>query len=421
MKRLVTLFIYFISICFPVALPAAGYSVDNVPNVHVADRTRFVTNPDGILTSSQQAALDQILSEIWNKTSAEVVVVAVDDIDSDDPDLFATKLFEKWGIGKEDNDNGLLILLAKNQHKIVMRTGQGMEGVLPDVICGRLIRQYAIPYFKNEDYAGGLESLVTETSRIVTNPEYADELRSRYENDSRRVSQEDGNFFDWYFSTSIAVGVICLIVALIGIVATRRQLEYKRVHTLTVMRYMFIFLTVLFLAMPLVAMLVVTIAIYRIRNHKRLCPNCSTPMKKLDEATDNLYLTPAQDVEEQIKSVDYDVWQCPNCNELDIIPFENPNSSYTRCPRCGAKACTLTSDRVVTRPTSRSKGVGEKTFTCLNCRNTTTKRYSIEALASAAPIVIGGLGSLGGSRGGGLGGGSFGGGGTMGGGASGSW
>ncbi len=420
MKRLVVLSLYFFLLCFSVALRAAGYSVDNVPNVHVADRTRYVTNPDGVLTASQQAALDQALSEIWRDTSAEVVVVAVDDIDSDDPDLFATKLFEKWGIGKADNDNGLLILLVRNQHKIVMRTGQGMEGVLPDVICGRLIRQQAIPYFKNEDYGGGLEALVAETSRIVTDPSYADELKSRYANDSRHSSDDDEDFFGWYLSASITVGVICFLIALIAIVATRRQLEYKRVHTLTMLRYLFVFLTVLFMAMPLVAMLTVTIAIHRIRNHKRLCPNCSTPMKKLDEATDNLYLTPAQDVEEQIKSVDYDVWQCPNCNELDIIPFENPNSTYTRCPRCGAKACTLTSDRVVTRPTTRSKGVGEKTYTCLNCRNTTTKRYSIEALASAAPIVIGGLGGFGGS-GGGISGGSFGGGGTMGGGASGSW
>lgn len=421
MKRLLVLFLYLFLICFPAALQAASYSVDNVPNVHVADRSRYVTNPDGILTASQQAALDQALSEIWRETSAEVVVVAVDDIDSDDPDMFATKLFEKWGIGKADNDNGLLILLVKDQHKIVMRTGQGMEGVLPDVICGRLIRQQAIPYFKNEDYAGGLEALVSETSRIVTDPNYADELKSRYDNDSRRSSDEDDDFFEWYLSASITVGLICLLIAIVVIVATRRQLEYKRVHTLTMLRYLFVFLTVLFMSMPLVAMLAVTIAIYRIRNHKRLCPNCSTPMRKLDEATDNLYLTPAQDVEEQIKSVDYDVWQCPNCNELDILPFENPNSSYTRCPRCGAKACTLTSDRVVTQPTSRSKGMGEKTYTCLNCRNTTTKRYSIEALASAAPIVIGGLGGFGGSRGGGFRGGSFGGGGTMGGGASGSW
>lgn len=73
----------------------------------------------------------------------------------------------------------------------------------------------------------------------------------------------------------------------------------------------------------------------RIRTRKRLCSNCSTPMTRLDEETDNKYLTPAQDAEERLNSVDYDVWLCPTCNQTEIIPFINRQKNYSVCHVCG--------------------------------------------------------------------------------------
>ena len=52
-----------------------------------------------------------------------------------------------------------------------------------------------------------------------------------------------------------------------------------------------------------------------------------------DEATDNLYLNAGQDIEEQLGSVDYDVWLCPKCGETDIEPYLNHSSAYKQCPR----------------------------------------------------------------------------------------
>lgn len=136
-----------------VLLSAAGagarsYSVEEVPNVHVADRTRFLSNPDGIISPAAQARIDSLVAGVRRATSAEMAVVVVDDIASDDIDVFATELFTAWGLGKKDRDNGLLVLVAKDRRKAVIRPGYGMEGVLPDIVCGSILREQMFPAFR---------------------------------------------------------------------------------------------------------------------------------------------------------------------------------------------------------------------------------------------------------------------------------
>ena len=103
---------------------AKVYKVEEVPTVHIADRTRFVSNPDGIISPQAQAAADSTLSRIRRATSAEVVAVVIDDIDGGDINTYANELFDLWGLGKKDNNNGVLLLVARDLRKAVIRTGQ---------------------------------------------------------------------------------------------------------------------------------------------------------------------------------------------------------------------------------------------------------------------------------------------------------
>lgn len=173
--------------------------------------------------------------------------------------------------------------------------------------------------------------------------------------------------------------------------------------------------------MPLVAFLPLWLWRHELRRGKHICPECGTRMKLLDEVRDNDFLNHAQDVEEQIGSVDYDVWLCPKCHETEIIPYRSKASSFRECPVCHARAMRVVSDRVAIQPTSRREGLRVVKRKCLNCghEDDTTHRLEKTASAGVAPIIIGGFG--GGSSSGGIGGGSFGGGFTAGGGASGSW
>ncbi|MCM1028096.1 MAG: TPM domain-containing protein [Pseudoflavonifractor sp.] len=399
---------------------AAGRSVDEIPNVHVADRTRYVSNPDGVLSPEAEAKLNQMLAQAWEQSSAEIAVVAVADIDTpDDIDGFATDLFEEWGIGKEDNDNGVLILIARDSRHAVIRTGQGMEGPLPDIIAGRILRNVMFPRFKEGDYDGGIIAATGEVVKVATDPKYAEELRSRHANDSRaRQSDFDSDaFFSWYVKMSLVVGGALLLIVLL---AGRNKDPQKAYIALEKLRLPALFFTVLCLGAPVIGLIILLWRMNRIRKRPRLCPNCNHKMHRLDEEADNAYLTPSQDAEERLNSIDYDVWLCPQCGETDIIPYVNKAKQYTVCDHCGARAMALAGNRTLVRPTERSEGRGVRSYLCHACGHRKDIPYTIAKVATPPIVIIPGRG-FGGGGGGGFSGGSFGGGSTMGGGASGSW
>lgn len=425
MKHLLNIIAVLLLTLLPLTAMAAGTDIKDVPNVQLADSTRFVSNPDGILSAACVDSLNNLLLNTRRHSTAEVVVVALNDIpERYEPAQYATDLGETWGVGKADKDNGVVILLVADRRRMTIAPGRGAEGALPDAICGRIIRNDAIPYFKQGNYDGGIMAATSAVCRVLTDPRYADELRSAQKGHGAADS-ESADIFAFMVKAGIVMGIIMLLVVIYTIVTTRRKDEVTRYERLSDLKPVSLFLSFLGLGFPLPAFLLCSLMMKRIRNHPRKCPNCGTAMKKLDEVTDNQYLTAAQDREEQLNSVDYDVWLCPNCGETDILPFVNRKTAYTVCPDCGARACRMTADRIVRKPTTQHAGLGQHIYTCGNCGHTHAKPYEIARLA-APVIIVGGGGGFGGGGGGGFGGGGFGGGGFGGGsfgggGATGGW
>lgn len=394
-----------------------GYTIDEIPNVHTADRTRYVSNPDGILSTQAQTMADSIISGIWAKTSSEVVAVVVNEIEPADIDAFATDLFTLWGIGKKDNSNGMLVLIVKDMRRAVIRTGYGMEGVIPDIIAGHVIRDNMAPYFRQGDYDRGTIEALARLAGIITTPGATEELMSKYGNDA-----DAGGDIDLFRSYMVFAGIITAIMGLLLVSAlwrTRRLDRFDRYRELDKLKSPMLFASFLCLGAPVVLYLILTLVMNRLRNKARKCPNCGHKMNKLDEERDNDYLTPAQDIEERINSIDYDVWLCPQCGETDVLPYIVKSSGYTVCNQCGARACTLRSDRIIRNATHLREGQGVREYICNNCRKQSYITYTLPKLAT--PVVIVGGGGNGFGGGGGFSGGSFGGGMTGGGGASGGW
>lgn len=139
-----------------VAVSGATYRPDEIPNVQRLDRTRFVSNPDGILSEATVGELDALCASLRDRGYAEVAVVAVDDIATDDVFDFAIELFRSWGVGREERNDGLGVLLVKDRREIRFVTGYGIEGTLTDALCRRIQEQYMLPHFREEDYDGGM-------------------------------------------------------------------------------------------------------------------------------------------------------------------------------------------------------------------------------------------------------------------------
>lgn len=425
LRRLISLVAIFM-VYGSVASFAGSYTVDEIPNVHTVDRTKYVSNPDGVLSAQTVASLDTMLSRLQRSTTAEVAVVVVDAIDGGDVDTFATELFGKWGVGKEDNDNGLLFLVSKDDRKMVIRTGYGVEGLIPDIVAGRLIRNVAAPYFRSGDYDGGVMATVSEIDKILTNPEAASEVASKYGPETYRDEDDltGRDLFNLWIGLGVVMTLVLLLLYFVTMRKTRKKDRYERYQALSGMEVPALVMSFAGIGIPFIAFFVIFLTMRRLRTKRRLCPNCHHKMHRLDEQTDNHYLTPAQDMEEKLKSVDYDVWLCDTCGEVDILPYVNKASNYKVCPACGARACTLRSERVVRRPTVQSEGLAVKEYVCRNCGNHHNENRKIPRLERDAPMVI--VGGLGAGRGfggggGGFSGGSFGGGMTGGGGASGGW
>lgn len=406
----------------PLSLWAAVYSVEQVPNVHLADSTRFLSNPDGIISSAAQAAIDSRLQRLMATTTAEVAAVVVDDIPADaDIDDFATDLFRKWGLGKRDNENGLLLLVAKDRRKVVIRTGYGLEGLLPDGVCGSIIRSEITPRFRQGDFDGGVASAVDAIATIIGSPEARDEVLSRYANNAgaRHHGDNSDRFFSIYLGFSAVVTVFLLLWFLGTLAGNSRRDRFGRYRALDRLYFPSLFCSFLCLGMPLVVLIPLLLMRKKLRRGVHKCPNCDARMNLVDEEHDNDYLTPAQDTEERINSIDYDVWLCPNCGTTEILPYVQRSTAFTECPRCHARACELVSDSVMRQPTAMSEGMGVRTYRCRHCHNQTRQTYNIAKLPPV--IIVPGGSGRGGGFGGGFGGGSFGGGSTGGGGASGGW
>ncbi len=119
--------------------------------------TALVNDYTNTLSAEQQSALSQKLLAYNDSTSTQVCIVIVNSIDGDEISHYANTLAESWGIGQKDRDNGILLLVALADRKVTIQTGYGMEGVLPDAICKRIIEKEIKPAFKQGDYYTGID------------------------------------------------------------------------------------------------------------------------------------------------------------------------------------------------------------------------------------------------------------------------
>ena len=152
-KMLLVLLLLFCSFS---AAEAKVYRVEDVPMVHLADRTRYVSNPDGILSASSVAAIDGMLLALEESTGIQVLVAVLGDIEGGDCFDFAYRLGKENGVGRKENDNGLVVLLSTGERCVQFATGYGLEGVMPDAICKRIQQQYMVEHFAAGDWDAGM-------------------------------------------------------------------------------------------------------------------------------------------------------------------------------------------------------------------------------------------------------------------------
>lgn len=111
----------------------------------------------GLLSASQAKSLEQKLIRYSDSTSTQIVVAIIGSAQGEDISYLGAQWGQKWGIGQADRDNGILILLARDDRRIAINTGYGTEGTMTDLMSKRIIETVIIPEFKKGDYYSGLD------------------------------------------------------------------------------------------------------------------------------------------------------------------------------------------------------------------------------------------------------------------------
>lgn len=111
-----------------------------------------------LLTKQEQQRLEQKLINYSDSTSTQIVVVTLTSIGANDIAMFGAELGHKWGIGQKGKDNGVLVLVAKNERKVNISTGYGVEHLLTDAMSRRIIETVITPNFKSGNFYAGLNN-----------------------------------------------------------------------------------------------------------------------------------------------------------------------------------------------------------------------------------------------------------------------
>jgi uncharacterized protein len=138
---------------------------DDLPAVPTL--TRHVTDLTGTLTSQQVDQLDAQLTNLEKQKGAQLVVLMVGTTEPDDFEDYSLRVAEQNKLGRKGVDDGVLLLIARNDRRVRIEVGYGLEGAIPDAASARIIREYIAPKFRVNDYAGGINDAVGALTQLI--------------------------------------------------------------------------------------------------------------------------------------------------------------------------------------------------------------------------------------------------------------
>ena len=205
---------------FGITAQAAVYTPTSLPNPKEINRYDYVCNPDGIVDSNEVIALNRLARQLEDSTEVELCVVAVESIGEMEAFDFCYELFQRWGIGKEGKNTGVLLFLAVESRDIRIMTGGGIEGILTDAICHDIIQKVAIPPLRNGYYSDGLALSALRIYEVCSDGSAPEELRSMISATNRyhyADESEDNELIDFLLAGGLVLVVLALVFGIVAI------------------------------------------------------------------------------------------------------------------------------------------------------------------------------------------------------------
>ncbi|WP_313213131.1 TPM domain-containing protein [Stenotrophomonas acidaminiphila] len=126
-----------------------------------------VVDTTGTLDAAQRQALVQQALALQQRKGSQLQILIVPSTRPEDIAQYTTRVFEQWGIGRKGVDDGVLLVVARDDRRVRIEPGYGLEGAIPDAIANRVIQEYLVPHFRNDDYAGGIAEATAVLVRLI--------------------------------------------------------------------------------------------------------------------------------------------------------------------------------------------------------------------------------------------------------------
>ncbi len=178
----------------------------------------WVNDFAGVISPEYKERLTSLIGGLEQKTAAEIAVVTVNSISPYGEIEYARMLFDNWKPGKKGKDNGVLVLLAVKERRWRIETGYGVEGILPDGLCGEIGRNFMVPYFKEGKYAEGLYQGALKISQVIAKDANVN-LEALADLKERRAENEP---------TSDSIALIIPLLFIIGFPVLFHYVSYRQ-------------------------------------------------------------------------------------------------------------------------------------------------------------------------------------------------
>lgn len=182
MKKIKNILIITIILSLALCVSASAFDFSFSSNDFPEPTSNFFVNDFAeVIDDEVETELQAIGEDIYEQTTAQVVVVTVDSLDGYEVGEYALELGREWGVGNADANNGVVLLMSVSDRQVTIQVGYGLEGCLPDGKTGRILDTYAIPYLRNDDFSSGLASAYKAIADVVYE-EYGVTPEITYEN-----------------------------------------------------------------------------------------------------------------------------------------------------------------------------------------------------------------------------------------------
>lgn len=381
----------------------------------------YVSNADHIISQTAVNQLNSLIKPLDRQGKAQVAVVLVNSIGNQVPKDFATALLRKWGIGDRKRNNGLLILIVKDQRRMEFEVGYGLEGVLTDLTSQRIQQGLMVPYFKKGNYdTGVLKGVGLVVSTIDTGADQSLDKDNLYPEVGSLVAQDILFFifyiviFCWYVLSERGKNVIqnaswlwlpfllfgpLAIVSVLALAtpvfvkwdlfflityccwsiffsfALSKILKKDAQGDARVQQYQNLKLitgstAIYAILFPLPFLFIRYIAAKRRLKQLRYAPydspDGSGKMVLLKENRSQ-ELTTAEEMEEQLGSVFYDLWKAIDGGYIMKLAYLNQHTRIRRCKKCRSITAKRTKRVIEKRATTSDGGMVSIYYTCQVC------------------------------------------------------